>query len=138
MPLSLKVACCPHVRWQSWESQHVPPDQWLTVPSWCWREVSPLCPLPWYPGLLSTAKQWSWPISASLTGGKKKKKRNGGREVRIYSFFHESHGRSKQARQRAAVLEPMDRGSCQLVLGVVTHVERAREPGWRHRYRERQ
>lgn len=70
--------------------------------------------------------------------GKKKKKRNGEREVRIYSFFHESHGRSKQARQRAAVLEPMDRGSCQLVLGVVTHVERAREPGRRHRYRERQ
>lgn len=40
--------------------------------------------------------------------------------------------------QRAAVLEAVGRGSCQLVLGVVMDVERARETGWRHKHRERQ
>lgn len=30
LPLSLKAAHYPHLEWQSWDSHHVPPHQWLS------------------------------------------------------------------------------------------------------------
>lgn len=71
----------------------MPTDRWLRSAQLCQGEMSPLRLLPQHPGLLSAAEQRGWPSPASLAGEK-----NGEIEVRISSLFHESHGRSNQAR----------------------------------------
>lgn len=72
LSLSFKAAYYPHLGFQSWRSQHGPPDQGLTVPGWDQSEMSSLCLLPLCLGLLRTAEQWSWPSLASLRGLNKK------------------------------------------------------------------